>query len=104
MFTVVPEPMAGDDRTGGVELGESSSVIDDIVREGARRMLAEALQAEVDAYIARFSAERDERGRRLVVRNGSHQAREVLTSAGAVGVVAPRVNDRRIDPDTERTR
>jgi len=100
MFTVVPEPMAGDDRTGGVELGESSSVIDDIVREGARRMLAEALQAEVDAYIARFSAERDERGRRLVVRNGSHQPREVLTSAGAVGVVAPRVNDRRIDPDT----
>ena len=100
MFTVVPEPMVGDDRTGGVELGESSSVIDDIVREGARRMLAEALQAEVDAYIARFSAERDERGRRLVVRNGSHQPRDVLTSAGAVGVVAPRVNDRRIDPDT----
>jgi transposase-like protein len=104
MFTVVPEPM-GDDRTGGVELGESSSMIDEIVREGARRMLAEALQAEVDAYIAQFSAERDERGRRLVVRNGSHQPREVLTSAGAVGVVAPRVNDRRIDPDTgERAR
>ena len=75
-------------------------MIDDIVREGARRMLAEALQAEVDDYIAQFSAERDERGRRLVVRNGSHQPREVLTSAGAVGVVAPRVNDRRIDPDT----
>ena len=44
-------------------------------------------------------------GRRLVVRNGSHQPREVLTSAGAVEVVAPRVNDRRIDPDTgERLR
>ena len=77
-------------------------MIDDIVREGARRMLAEALQAEVDAYIAQFSAERDERGRRLVVRNGSHQPREVLTSAGAVEVIAPRVNDRRIDPDTGR--
>ena len=99
MFTVVPEP-AADDIRSGVQLGESTSVIDDIVREGARRMLAEALQAEVDAYIAQFSAERDERGRRLVVRNGSHQPREVLTSAGAVGVVAPRVNDRRIDPDT----
>jgi transposase-like protein len=92
--------MAGDARTGGVELGESSSLIDDIVREGARRMLAEALQAEVDAYVAQFSAERDERGRRLVVRNGSHQPREVLTSAGAVEVTAPRVNDKRIDPDT----
>ena len=39
----------------------SSSLIDEIVREGARRMLAEALQAEVDAYIARFVDERDER-------------------------------------------
>ena len=65
-------------------------------------MLAEALQAEVDDYIARFVDERDENGRRLVVRNGSHQPREVLTSAGAVEVVAPRVNDRRTDPDTGR--
>jgi len=63
-------------------------------------MLAAALQAEVDAYIARFAAERDERGRRLVVRNGSHQPREVLTSAGAMEVVAPRANDRRVDPET----
>ena len=63
-------------------------------------MLAEALQAEVDAYIARFVAERDEHGRRLVVRNGTHRPREVLTSAGAVEVVVPRVNDRRVDPDT----
>jgi transposase-like protein len=75
-------------------------LIDEIVREGARRMLVEALQAEVDAYIAQFIGERDQHGRRLVVRNGSHQPREVLTSAGAVEVVAPRVNDRRTDPDT----
>jgi transposase-like protein len=68
-------------------------------------MLAEALQAEVDAYIAQFRDERDENGRRLVVRNGRHQPREVLTSAGAVEVTAPRVNDRRTDPQTgERCR
>ena len=80
-------------------------MIDEIVRDGARRMLAEALAAEVDAYIAQFIGDRDERGNRLVVRNGSHQPREVLTSAGAVEVTAPRVNDRRIDPDTgERAR
>ncbi len=100
MFTVVPEPAAEEVRSGSIELGDASSVIDDIVREGARRMLAEALQAEVDTYVAQFSAERDERGRRLVVRNGSHQPRDVLTSAGAVEVTAPRVNDKRIDPDT----
>ena len=44
MFTVVPEPTAEEIRSGSVELGESTSVIDDLVREGARRMLAEALQ------------------------------------------------------------
>jgi transposase-like protein len=78
----------------------SPSLIDEIVREGARRMLAEALRAEVDAYIAAAAAERDENGRRLVVRNGYHQARDVLTSAGAVEVTVPRVNDKRTDPAT----
>ena len=101
MLTVVPGAADADDP----RRRDGSSLIDEIVREGARRMLAEALQAEVDAYIARFVTERDENGHRLVVRNGSHQPREVLTSAGAVEVTAPRVNDRRTDPDTgERCR
>src|SRR5947209_10235486 len=105
MLTVVPESTAGDDCTGGIQLGESCSLIDDIVREGAQRMLAQALQAEADAVIARFADERDGRGRRLVVRNGSHQPREVLTAAGAVQVRAPRINDKRVDPETgERQR
>ena len=48
--------------------------LDAIVREGARRMLAAALEAEVDEYLAAHTAERDEQGRRLVVRNGhAHQ-------------------------------
>src|SRR5713226_10439732 len=96
MLTVAPDPPAGDDRPAD----GSSSLIDEIVREGARRMLAEALQAEVDAYIAQLAGERDENGRRLVVRNGYHQSREVLTSAGAVQVTVPRVNDKRADPGT----
>jgi transposase-like protein len=101
VFTVVAGAADADDP----RRPDGSALIDELVREGARRMLAEALQAEVDAYISRFAAERDEAGRRLVVRNGSHQSREVLTSAGAVEVVAPRVNDRRVDPDTgERAR
>ena len=76
MLTVVPGAADADDPR---HPEGSSSVIDEIVRDGARRMLAEALQAEVDDYIARFAAERDEHGRRLVVRNGSHQTRVVLT-------------------------
>lgn len=68
-------------------------------------MLAEALRAEVDAYMARFAGERDGNGHRLVVRNGTHAPRDVLTSAGSVEVVAPRVNDKRVDPETgERQR
>jgi transposase-like protein len=101
MLTVVPGEGSGHEDGSGV----SPSLIDEIVREGARRMLAEALQAEVDAYIAAHAGERDGRGRRLVVRNGSHQPREVLTSAGAVEVTVPRVNDKRTDPVTgERQR
>jgi hypothetical protein len=93
------------DGSSGHEAGRPGSLIDEIVREGARRMLAEALQAEVDAYVARFAAERDGNGRRLVVRNGCREPREVLTSAGAVEVTAPRVNDKRTDPVTgERKR
>ena len=79
--------------------------LDEIVREGARRMLATALEAEVDAYLAAHTAERDERGRRLVVRNGHARQRQVVTAAGAVAVRAPRVNDRCTDPATgERVR
>src|ERR687891_853087 len=79
--------------------------LDQLVREGARRMLAAALEAEVDDYLTASAAERDERGRRLVVRNGHARERQVLTAAGAVTVQAPRVDDRRVDPVTgERAR
>jgi hypothetical protein len=77
MLSVVPDPAAGDDRPGS-----SGSLIDELVRQGAQRMLAEAVQAEVDAYLARFAGELDEHGHRLVVRNGYHQPREVATTAG----------------------
>ena len=76
------------------------SMLDELAREGARRMLAAALQAEVAAYIEQCADELDADGRRLVVRNGYHQPREVATAAGAVPVRAPRVNDKRVDPET----
>jgi len=49
---------------------DGSSLIDEIVREGARRMLAAALEAEVNAHMAELADQCDESGRRLVVRNG----------------------------------
>ena len=63
-------------------------------------MLAAALRAEVAAYCAQFADERDDDGHRLVVRNGYHGLREVTTAAGAIEVHAPRVNDKRVDPET----
>jgi putative transposase len=99
MLTVVHDPESANDSA------EERSLLDEIVRDGARQMLAAALRAEVAAYIDAHSHEVGDDGRRLVVRNGYHQPRDVLTAAGAVEVQAPRVNDKRLDPDTgERQR
>jgi len=88
------------------------SLLDEIVRDGARQMLAAALQAEVAGYVEDHAGQLDENGRRLVVRNGHHQPREGATAAGAVPVwcrcgagAGPGVNDTRTDVETgERKR
>jgi transposase-like protein len=101
MLTVVHDAESANEDDG---VGRRS-LLDEIVRDGARQMLAAALQAEVAAYVDQFADQLDQNGRRLVVRNGYHHEREVLTAAGAVTVTAPRVNDKRIDADTgERQR
>ena len=88
MLTVVHDADSSNE-----DAGSSRSLLDEIVRDGARQMLAAALRAEVAAYIEAHAGELDENGHRLVVRNGYHREREVLTAAGAVSVTAPRVND-----------
>jgi len=79
---------------------ELSVSLDAIVAEGARRMLAAALEAEVDAYVSSLTDMRDEHGHRLVVRNGHAEERSLVTGAGALPVRAPRVDDRRVDDVT----
>jgi len=83
---------------------EMRAALDEIVLDGAHRMLAAALEAEVDAYIAGLAGERDDQGHRLVVRNGRAEPRTVTTAAGPIEVTAPRVNDKRVDDDGERCR
>jgi len=72
-----------------------SSSLDEIARQGALRMLQEALQQEVADYVDRHKQARDNEGRALVVRNGKAKERKVTLGAGTVGIQAPRVNDRR---------
>ena len=79
---------------------ELAVTLDDLAREGARRMIAAALEAEVAEYVGRFAEERDENGKRLVVRNGRAQRRRVTIGSGTVAVRAPRVNDKRVDEQT----
>lgn len=78
--------------------------LDDLAREGARRMLVSALEAEVRAYLDRHRCARDEHGHALVVRNGKARPRQVTLGAGTIEVAAPRVNDRRTDADGRRQR
>ena len=74
--------------------------LDAIAREGARRLLAAALEAEVAEHLEAARGQRDDDGHALVVRNGHAREREVVTVAGAVAVSAPRVNDRRVDEES----
>ncbi|MDQ3320471.1 MAG: IS256 family transposase [Actinomycetota bacterium] len=79
--------------------------LDGLAREGARRMIATALEAEVADYVERFAEEVGDDGKRLVVRNGQARERGLTVGSGTVAIRAPRVNDKRVDPDSgERER
>ncbi|MGH8591737.1 MAG: IS256 family transposase [Gammaproteobacteria bacterium] len=73
-----------------------TTTLDHLARVGAQRMIAAALQIEVDDYLARFRDERAATGHAGVVRNGTARARPVLTGVGPLTIAAPRVNDRRV--------
>ncbi len=86
MLKIVPDDTDRDDL---------AATLDELVTEGARRMLMAGLEAEVSDYIARHQELVDEAGHRLVVRNGTAEERSLMTGAGSLKVQAPRVNDRR---------
>lgn len=80
------------------QFGEVSP-LDELVQEGARRMLQAALEAEVDAFLGQHQGRLDGEGRRLVVRNGHAQSREILTGAGPLELRPPRVRDNTPEKD-----
>ena len=85
--------------TGDTEgqMPEITQSLDDLAREGARRMILAALELEVEQHIQQLCHVRDELDHAMVVRNGHAQERAVQLGAGPVKVRAPRVNDRRPD-------
>jgi transposase-like protein len=75
---------------------ETRQGLDEVLREGARRMLQEAIEVEVADYVDQHQGERGpDSGQRLVVRNGRLPAREILSSLGPIPIRQPRVRDRR---------
>jgi putative transposase len=82
--------------TAGTIPAPSRDVLTEILHAGAQRLLAQAIDAEVAAWIERHGEVVDEAGRRQVVRNGHHPGRTILTGVGPVEIRQPRVHDRRI--------
>jgi transposase-like protein len=78
---------------------DERSPLDELVRAGAQKMLQKAIEDEVQEFLSEQAERVDERGRRLVVRNGHLPSREVLTGAGPLEVRQPRVRDNTPDPD-----
>ena len=71
------------------------AAIEEVLREGARRMLQTAIENEVTEYIEAHEHLRDENGSRKVVRNGHLPERDLVTGIGPIKVCKPRVNDKR---------
>jgi len=80
----------------------SQDVLTDILRAGAQRMLATAIEAEVTEWIDAHAHLTDEQGHRQVVRNGYHNQRKLTTGLGQLQVEQPRVHDRRPDGEREK--
>jgi len=74
-------------------------LLDDLLREGARRMLQSAIESEIEDYINRHSVFKDGEGNRLVYRNGYAPEREILTGIGPLKVTRPRVDDRKLQEE-----
>ena len=87
------------------EDSEGRVTLDDLAREGTRRMIAAALEAEVEEYVGSLVDEVGEDGKRRVVRNGQARERRVTMGSGTVPIRAPWVNDQRVCEETgERKR
>ena len=80
----------------------AAPALDELLRDGARRMLQAAIEREVAEHVEAHAGYRDADGHRLVVRNGHLPPRDLQTPLGAIRVCQPRVDDRRTDEQGNR--
>lgn len=84
-----PETSTGPEET-------SRSVLEELLKEGARKLLQQAIENEIGEYLERYAHERDEHGRRLVARNGHLPMRDIVTGIGLIPIRQPRIDERRL--------
>ncbi len=92
-------------RSNVTELKKPETFVDDpitdILRSGAKKLLAEALEAEIESFLAMYTDLRDNKGCQRITRNGYLPEREIQTGIGPVEVRAPRVRDRGSEGETD---
>ena len=85
-----------------IDLKKPEQLIDDpiseIVRNGARKLLAQALETEIELFMNQYADLKNELGRQRIVRNGYLPEREIQSGIGSIAVKAPRARDRHSDP------
>jgi transposase-like protein len=85
-----------------IDLKNPEPFVDDpltaILRKGARELLAQALETEIEIFLNQYGEIKDDLGRQRIVRNGYRPEREIQSGIGPIPVKAPRVRDRQTDP------
>jgi len=83
--------------------GRITDALTDLLRTGAQQLIATAVEAELENFMAQFAHPRTEAGHAAVVRNGHHPARPFQTGIGPVSVRIPKVRSKNGQPVTFRS-
>lgn len=90
-FEILPQPNQ-----------ENWSPLEEVLRDGARKMLQIALESEIDEFIQAYQIRKETRTEQLITRNGYHPEREILTGIGKIQVKQPRIDDRKARENGEK--
>ena len=97
--------MPNDNVTKLIQPGAFEDPLTQVLRDGARTLLAQAVEAEVAEFLAKHAGLKTQDGRARIVRHGHLPEREVMTGIGPVAVRQPRVRDREVNAENaERIR